>query len=514
MSFVRIHSAQHLLLDAQLIDVEIDISKGLHSFSIVGLGDKAVDESRDRVSAAIKNSGFTSPKQKNEKVLISLAPAHSRKTGPLFDVAIAIGYLLASEEIYFNPIGKIFIGELSLNGKIQKSNGILPLVIFAKKNGFKEIYIPYENREEAGLIEDIAIYPAKTLREIIEHIHNSKNTADKHKIPSVKIIRQEKTPILQDDEVSDLSHIKEQGHAKRALQIAAAGKHNIALFGPPGTGKTLLAKAFQSLLPPLSFEQSLEITSIHSVAGILRNPIITKPPFRSPHHTSSYTSIVGGGNHPRPGEITLSHHGVLFLDEFPEFDKRVIESLRQPLEDKYITISRIQGNMTFPAQFILVAALNPCPCGFFGSQKQSCICAAHHVLNYQKKISGPIMDRIDMWVEVAEINHASLLSKNKVAESDLSTPIRNSQIIQNKRFQDQKTFNGTASAKQIEKLFNIKEEARILLNNAAGKLNLSPRGYHKVLKVSQTIADLEGSDFINDSHILEALQYRQKISGG
>jgi len=509
MSFVRIYSAQHLLLDAQKIDVEIDISKGLHSFSIVGLGDKAVDESRDRVSAAIKNSGFTSPKQKNEKVLISLAPAHSKKTGPLFDIAIAIGYLLASGEIDFNPVGKIFIGELSLNGKIQKSNGVLPLVRFAKENNFEEIYIPYENREEAGLIDGIKIYPAKSLREIIEHVNLNKKTSKK-----IEIALQGRTIINIPEKIPNLSHIKEQGHAKRALQIAAAGKHNVALFGPPGTGKTLLAKSFQSLLPPMSFEQSLETTSIHSVAGILKKSIITNPPFRSPHHTSSYISIVGGGNIPKPGEITLSHNGVLFMDEFPEFDKRVIESLRQPLEDKSITISRVQGSTTFPANFILIAALNPCPCGFFGSKKQSCTCSAHQVINYQKKISGPIMDRIDMWIEVSEINHSLLLKKTENKPDNLYKPILDCHKIQNNRFKNENIFNGNVHSKEIENLFEIEKEAESILNKAAEKLNLSPRGYHKVMRVSRTIADLESSEKINKNHILEALQYRQKINSG
>lgn len=362
MSFAKTSSAQTIGLGAKIIDVEIDLSKGLHSFTIVGLPDKGVEESKDRVSASIKNSGFTSPKSLNQKVVVSLAPADIKKEGPIFDVAISLAYLLASEEIKFDSKKILFLGELSLDGNLRRINGVLPIVAEAKNRGFLEVFLPIDNAKEAALVSDIKIYGANNLKEIIEHLNTKKiQTKQKENVLPKKIGQQPQTEIVvEDDELLiDFSEIKGQETAKRGLEIAAAGGHNIAMYGPPGTGKTMLAKAFSHILPTLSFDEILEITSIHSVAGVLKKDIITKSPIRSPHHTASYVSIVGGGAIPKPGEITLAHRGVLFLDEFPEFDRKVIETLREPLEESEISISRSRGTVTFPANFILIAAMNP-----------------------------------------------------------------------------------------------------------------------------------------------------------
>ena len=519
MSFAKTSSAQTIGLGAKIIDVEIDLSKGLHSFTIVGLPDKGVEESRDRVSASIKNSGFTSPKSLNQKVVVSLAPADIKKEGPIFDVAISLAYLLASEEIKFDSKKILFLGELSLDGNLRRINGVLPIVAEAKNRGFLEVFLPKDNAKEAALVSGIKIYGANNLKEIIEHL----NTRQINKKPNInpsqtkKIDRQPQTEItIEDDELLiDFSEIKGQETAKRGLEIAAAGGHNIAMYGPPGTGKTMLAKAFGHILPTLSFDEILEITSIHSVAGVLKKDIITKSPVRSPHHTASYVSIVGGGTIPKPGEITLAHRGVLFLDEFPEFDRKVIETLREPLEESEISISRSKGTVTFPANFILIAAMNPCPCGNFGSKTKECICKPTDLLRYQRKISGPIIDRIDMWVEVSQINYEKLSEKDtdKKETPEIKNRVIKTREIQRKRFDEAKRkikTNSEMDTKDINKIANLDEKAKEILNVSAKKLDLSARAYHRVIKLGRTIADLEGSRAINPSHILEALQYRPK----
>ena len=363
MSVSKIYSAQATLLKAQIIDIEVDLSKGFHSFSVVGLGDKSVEESKDRVSAAIKNSGWKSPKNKNQKVVVSLAPADIKKEGPIFDLPIAVGYLLAAEEIKADTEKRIFIGELSLDGDLRPIKGALPIAQKAKKDGFKEIFLPIQNAEEASNISGITVYGAETLMEIIRHINTKKQKehAEENKpvIEHIEITAyksKKKKKVAREVEV-DFADIKGQESAKRGLEIAAAGGHNIAMYGPPGTGKTMLAKAFTHLLPPLSFDDMLEVTGIYSIGGILSEGLIENPPFRSPHHTASYVSIVGGGANLKPGEITLAHKGVLFMDEFPEFDKKVLESLRQPLEDREVTVSRAKGSVKYPAHFILIYML-------------------------------------------------------------------------------------------------------------------------------------------------------------
>ena len=519
MSFAKTFSAQTIGLGAIIIDVEVDLSKGLHSFTIVGLPDKGVEESRDRVSASIKNTGFVSPKSLNQKVVVSLAPADIKKEGPIFDVAISLAYLLASEEIKFDAKKILFLGELSLDGNLRRINGVLPIVAEAKKKGFLEVFLPKDNAKEAALVSDIKIYGADNLKEIVEHL----NTKIINKKSGTSIVQQKKIDqqpqteiIAEDDELLiDFSEIKGQETAKRGLEIAAAGGHNIAMYGPPGTGKTMLAKAFAHILPSLSFDEILEITSIHSVAGVLKKDIITKSPVRSPHHTASYVSIVGGGAIPKPGEITLAHRGVLFLDEFPEFDRKVIETLREPLEESEISISRARGTVTFPANFILIAAMNPCPCGNFGSKTKVCICKPTDLLRYQRKISGPIIDRIDMWVEVSQINYEKLSEKDndKKETAQIKERVIKARNIQKERFSTTtrkiKT-NSEMTAKDINKISGLEKSAQEILNTSAKKLDLSARAYHRIIKLGRTIADLDNSKTINPSHILEALQYRPK----
>lgn len=509
MSFAKVYSAQTSLLKAHLIDIEVDLIKGLHSFSVVGLPDKAVEESRDRVSAAIKNSGFPSPKKKNQKVVIALAPAQLKKEGPIFDLGIALAYLLAVKLINFDTEKKMFLGELSLSGDLRKINGVLPLVLKAKELGFEEIFIPEENASEAGLIDGIKIFGASSLKEVIDHLNKEIKT---------EIALQTKTEIFynEPDSILDFSDIKGQETAKRGLEIAASGGHNIAMYGPPGTGKTMLAKAFCNILPNLDFDDILEVTSIHSVAGTLAEDLITHPPFRSPHHTSSYVSMVGGGTFPKPGEITLAHKGVLFMDEFPEFDRRVVEAMRQPLEDRIINISRSRGSAVFPANFILVVAMNPCKCGNFGTEKE-CVCSPLELDRYRKRISGPIIDRIDMWVEVSKIDYDKLSARGSGGESKkIRARVEDARKIQKERFDMEKNrdlkTNSDMSAKYITNAVDLDSQTRTILNNSAEKLGMSARSYHRIIKLARTIADLDKSEKIKTPHIMEALQYRPKTN--
>lgn len=507
MSISKTYSAQLSGLQAHIINIEVDLSNGLHAFAIVGLGDKAVEESKDRISAAIKNSGFVSPKQKNQKVVISLAPADIRKEGPSFDLGMALAYLCASGDIDFDPEGKIFLGELSLEGTIRKVNGILPLVSGAQRLGMKEIYVPEENAEEAALVRGIKIFPVKTFSQVIGHLTQGNGSRINPQRKTIVKIEKEKFE-------SDFNLIQGQETAKRALEIAAAGGHNIAMYGPPGTGKTMLAKALQTILPPLDEKEILEVTSIHSIAKTLNKPFITKPPFRSPHHTSSYASLVGGGSFPRPGEITLAHRGILFLDEFPEFDKKVIESLRQPLEDHSITISRAKGSLTFPAKCILVASMNPCPCGYGKGKK--CKCSDHDISSYNKKISGPIVDRVDIWISVSKIEYDKLSERSSKNESSatIRQRVMKTRLIQQKRFIEynitNKKQNSEMSVADIEKCIKLSKAVGELLKKSSERLELSARAYHKIIKLSRTIADLDNSKEIEENHLLEALQYRQK----
>ena len=513
MSFAKVYSAQTHLLNAEIISVEIDTSKGLNAFTTVGLPDKAVEESRDRVSAAIKNTGFEPPKKKNKKTVVSLAPADLKKEGPLFDLPIALSYLLAERDISFDPEGKIFVGELALDGEVRPIKGALPLAEKTKKSGFREIYVPEENAREAALISDIKVFPVKNLKQVIVHLDPAQREDEEGS--EIKALPQTKIKKAADAIAIDFSDVRGQESAKRGLEIAAAGRHNAVMFGPPGTGKTMLARAFRSILPDLNYDEVLEVTSIHSVAGTLhadknRDPLITRPPLRTPHHTSSHVSLVGGGTFPRPGEITLAHKGVLFLDEFPEFERRVIEAMRQPLEDRVVSITRARGSAQFPANFILLAAMNPCPCGNFGTDKE-CICTPTNLERYKRKISGPIVDRVDIWLEVGQIGHSKLSEKRSGEESRaILERVGNARQIQEKRFGKAGKTNSEMSVRELEKHVALPPKVQGLLDSSAKKLDLSPRSYHRVIKLARTIADLDTQDEIAENHILEALQYRPK----
>ena len=510
MSFARVYSAQPYLLNGHIVTVEVDIFRNsLHNFSIVGLPAKAVDEAKFRVGSAIKNAGLPSPKSKNQKTVVSLSPADLKKEGSYFDLAIAISYLLADELISFNPEKKIFLGELSLNGELQPVKGVLALVREAKNKGYEEIFLPFENRHEASLIRDIKIFGCKNLKEVIDHLTGINLLVAE---PKQEFIEE------QSNDGFDFSDIRGQETAKRGLAIAAAGGHNVLMIGPPGTGKTLLARAFANILPSLGEDELLEVTSIHSIAGNLKNNLATKPPFRAPHHSASAISLIGGGAIPKPGEVTLAHRGVLFLDEFPEFSKDVIENLREPLEEKRITVSRASGRATFPASFILIAAMNPCPCGFFGSQKE-CRCLPTELIRYQKKISGPILDRIDLVVSVENFDYEKLSDEKKPEDANLlKDKIKNARTFSQERlekfgFNNLKT-NSEMGLKEIEKIIVLPKDLQNLLNDGAKKLDLSARSYHRVMKLARTIADLEGKENIEAPHLLEALQYRPQTGSG
>lgn len=503
MEVARVATIQPHVLSGTVVTIETDIARGLHSFSIVGLAGKAIDESKDRVGSAIKHSGYSSPKTKNQKVVVSLSPADLKKEGPLFDLPIAIAYLIAAGDIETDDTKRVYVGELSLDGSLRPIKGVLNCVIAAKEHGFTEIIVPQMNVTEAALIEGITVYGATTLTEVIDHIHTDE-TKPTLSPTAVTMITDQWT-----ESSTRLEDIKGQESAKRGLIIAAAGRHNVMLVGPPGTGKTMLARALRGLLPPLSREAALSVTAIHSLAGT-ETAITSQAPFRSPHHTASHTSLVGGGANPKPGEVTLAHHGVLFMDEFPEFDRRSIDALRQPLEDRVVTISRVQGTAEFPADFILVAALNP----YRGSEDGTTDLARAMSDTYKNKVSGPILDRIDLWIEVPHVPYDTLTAlPSKIDETNLAREVITiARAAQQKRYKKDSEFTNTnLSSREIEEHITIKDDVKDLLKVSSEKLNLSPRAYHRLIKVSRTIADLDGSDDIETTHVLEALQYRVNV---
>lgn len=518
MSVATVYSAHLVGLDAHMVTVDVDVSSGLYSCSIVGLPDKAVDESKDRVIAALKNTGLRNPKTENHKVTVLLAPADIKKEGSHFDTPIALAYLLASKQLTQDTRSCLFVGELSLSGKAQPLQGILPIAEKARASGITSLFVPHENREEAALIEGVDVYGYTHLKDLVRHFGG---TIDGEPIVVSPL---EKTPhtevqYIRPDFFLDFKDVRGQETAKRALEIAAAGGHNIALYGPPGTGKTMLARAFTGILPPLTKSEVFEVTRIHSVAHT-KTGLITHPPFRSPHHTSSYVSLVGGGANPKPGEVTLAHRGVLFLDEFPEFDKRVIEALRQPLEDGSVTVSRAKGSFTFPASCSVVVAMNPCPCGYMGSRVKRCVCKPSDIDRYARKLSGPIMDRIDIWVPVQHIDYETLSHVRGGEDSDaLRSRVEKARTFARLRFLNRNEssmlhLNKDMRAKDIAEYVKLEPPVERTMQTLAAKYTLSPRAYHRVLRLARTIADLKQQQHISDSDILEAFQYRPKLYEG
>lgn len=506
MSAAKLHSAELVGIDGAIIDVEVDLSPGLFSLSIVGLADKAVDESRHRIAAAIKNSGARQPQKKNQRVTVSLAPADLKKEGPAFDLPIALAYLAASGQTKFDAKQKIFLGELALDGSLRPVNGVLSLAIAARDAGFQELYVPIGNGVEAAFAGGIRVFETPSLLSALRHLEKKSLLSE---------TKQQKEIAASFHYTTDFSDIRGQETAKRGLEIAAAGGHNIVLSGPPGAGKTLLARAFPSILPSPSREEMIEITKIHSVAGMSSKSegIITSRPLRSPHHTASHIALVGGGTFPRPGEITLAHRGVLFMDEFPEFDKRVLEALRQPLEDRVITVSRAKGSITYPANILLVAAMNPCPCGNLGNPLKECSCLPHAVERYARRLSGPILDRIDLWIDVEPVDHKKLAAPSSNAENsaEIRERIERARAMQKTRFvKSSASTNSEMTVRDIEHRASITQEASNALSNAARALGFSARLYHRLIKIARTIADLASCEEIQQAHMLEALQYRPK----
>lgn len=490
-------------ISGYIVDVEIDLSNGLPGFDIVGLPDTAVKESRERVRAAIKNSEYQFPQK---RITVNLAPADIRKEGSIFDLAIAAGILKSTGDINCENLdGFAFLGELSLDGTVKGIKGILPMCIELKAGGTTKAIVAKENADEAALIKGLEVYAVNSIKELVDFLNGS-IALEKHNVDVEKYFSGE------DFYDFDFRDVKGQETAKRALEIAAAGGHNVIMIGPPGSGKTMLARRLPSILPDMSFDESLEVTKIYSVSGLLkdRSSLITKRPFRAPHHTMSAASLIGGGRIPHPGEVSLAHYGVLFLDEMPEFQKNVLEVLRQPLEDENVTISRVNGSITYPAKFIMISSVNPCPCGYFGDESNRCTCSVMQIKNYMGKISGPLMDRIDLHIEVAPIKFNDITETSKSESSkQIKERVNKARKIQLERYKNEGIYsNSQLKPKHIASYCNVGNQEKQLLKHAFEKYNLSARAYNRILKVARTIADLEEAENISVNHIAEALQHR------
>lgn len=503
----KVLSGATIGLDSVIVEVEVDVaSQGLPSITIVGLASKAVDEARQRVRSAIKNSAADYP---SRRITVNLAPADLTKEGAIYDMPMAVGILLASQQIEADISRALFFGELSLDGSFRHSRGALPLTLLAKQTGLQEVFLPQANAAEVSIVSNVIIYPVDSLRQLILHLTQQQS------ITPIKPMEYQQMRRRRPVEI-DFSDIKGQELAKRTLEIAAAGGHNVFMYGPPGGGKTMMARALAGILPSMTEAEAIDVTKIYSITGNIPagEMIMTERPFRNPHHTTSKIGLIGGGSKPLPGEISLAHRGVLFLDEFPEFPRNVLESLRQPMEDMIVHISRAAGTMRYPANFILVAAANPCPCGYYGSAQRDCTCLPGHIHRYQKKISGPILDRIDLHIEVPEVN---LLKLDQPTDSESSHIIRKrveqARSLQRARYQSSQVLaNADLGTKNLKSVCCLTQSANQLLLQAATKMGFSARSYNKIIKIARTIADLESSPQIEERHVGEAVQYRPKAN--
>jgi len=500
----KVFSCALVGLEGAIVEVEVDISPGLPSFTVVGLGDTAVQEARERVRAAIRNSGFSFP---SKRITVNLAPADLKKAGPSYDLPIALAILLGSGQCQGDVSDALLLGELSLDGSLRQTNGILPMVAFARDKGIPRVIVPEVNAAEAGLVESVKIGAFATLLQIVSALSGPEPITYYEPAAAAPV-----APVVEN--IADMAYVKGQEHIKRALEVAAAGAHNLVMTGPPGSGKTLLARSLPSILPSMTRDESLEVTKIYSVSGLLppETPLVFNRPFRSPHYTISNAGLVGGGSWPKPGEISLSHRGVLFLDELPEFGQARLELLRQPLEDKLVTISRARGSLTFPSNFMLVGAMNPCPCGYYDDPVKTCSCSAASIARYQHRLSGPFTDRVDIFVNAPRINFEKLTSaRHGESSKDVQKRVSVARNRQLERFKKAAIItNAEMNAVDISVFCKADDTAMSLLKEGMRQLHFSARAFHRTLKLGRTIADLDGSDIIKAHHIAEAMQYRPR----